>query len=102
MFMGTAPTPATPGRFSLSKNGSFLEDKLSVGLQVDGSRDPAVAMALATNATFPQAAIKLASVSVKASGGADVKFASKQGPVSFSGSASVSSGIGVYLQPSDL
>jgi hypothetical protein len=91
-----------PGRISVSKSGTFLKGNIPVDLELDATRDPAVALALATDAPFPQSIIKLASIKVTASGGANIDFASGQGAVSFSGSGSVSSGLGAYLQPSDV
>lgn len=92
-----------PGRqFSFAKDGKFLDNQVNADITV--TANGVAAGILSANAPFPAATTtKVGNLSASVGGNTgDLKFGSGQGTVNFLGSASASSGLGVYANASDL
>jgi len=74
----------------------------ALGIEASAAQAPDVLKALLEGDPFPPRQIELGDVSVQAHGGNQVSFDGKNGLVTFSGSASLRSGIGVYQDPTNL
>jgi hypothetical protein len=96
-----ASIPAQGQQFSFTKDGAFLDNQVSAGITVMANQ--AAAAIVAANAPFPAGTTAVGNLSATVSGNTgDLKFATSQGAVSFSGSASATSALAVYANPSDL
>jgi hypothetical protein len=90
---------AAAGPFSFTKDGKFLDNKVSANITV--TADPAAGLLLANNQPFPAGTTQIGSLKTGVSGGTgNVSFANdKNDVVSFSGSAGFTTGLGVYDDP---
>ena len=95
----SAISPAIPIRFSTPlafRHGAN-------GIDLEKTTDSRFTAALASNKPFPpDVEFPLATVKVTASGGQDITFDSKQGPVNFSARADANAGLGLYVDPAHL
>src|SRR5262245_61091869 len=88
-----------PITVKFDRNKKFLAGGSAVGISVDASIFPDVALALAGNTPFPQRQIELGNAQVNASTSKDIKFSNGASSVTFSGSASAFAKLGVYFDP---
>jgi hypothetical protein len=96
----SARPPVSPIIFDKARK--FLSDSSSLGIEITGSSDADVLLALARNEPFPERRIELGEVSLSAEGGRDIEFQSSRGAVSFRAGAQTSKGLAVYQNPGDL
>jgi hypothetical protein len=95
-----APSPGQ--QFSFTKDGKFLDNQISANITV--TANPVAAALLVANQPFPAGQttqIGKLSATVQGNPG-DLKFGNGQGTVSFTGSASATSSLAVYADPSQL
>lgn len=101
--MGTAPILSPAGDFKFSKDGKFLENKVSASIQVTASNVPGLALAIQNDTNFPADVVNIAKVTAKVAGGTgSIGFDGGKGTVSFDGSAGANAGFGAYAKASDL
>jgi DNA-binding ferritin-like protein (Dps family) len=96
----SVPAPANPIIFDRARK--FLSDSSSLGIEIAGSGDADVLLALARDEPFPERRIELGEVSLSAEAGRDIEFQSSRGVVSFRAGAQTSEGLAVYQNPRDL
>ena len=91
-----------PGKqFAFTKDGKFLDNQASAGINVTANAE--AAMILAANTPFPAGTTTVGTLSANLGGNpGDLKFPSGQGVVSFSAAASTNSRLAVYGSSSDL
>jgi hypothetical protein len=96
----SSPSSNPSSLIKFDRNKKFLGLDSAVGIEIlPPIADLEVANALATNSPFPRRTIELGRESVKASAGRDIKFGDGSGKVSFAGSASAFTKLGVYFDP---
>src|SRR4051812_25125586 len=101
--MGTPPTLSPSGDFNFAKDGTFLENKVSVNLQVTATKVPGLALAILNDTPFPAAVVNITKVAAQVSGGTgSIGFDSGKGTVFFDGGAAANAGFGAYAKASDL
>jgi hypothetical protein len=84
----------------ISKTRNLFGGAAQFQVEVSGARDADVLQSLIANAPFPDRDIRLGRVSLEAGGGRDIDFPSAAGKVSFRGSGSAFSSLGVYRSAS--
>jgi len=91
-------TSAAAGKgLSFDLNRDLLDGKIAAAVEVTGRTDKAALEVLLKNEPFPPGEIEVGKIAVAGSAGSDkITFASDRGKVSFSGSASVFAGMGVF------
>jgi len=92
------------GIFDFTKDGKFLDGKVSVEVEVCAPSAPAVAAALADNTTFPAGTVELGTISSRVKGGTGtIRFrGSGAGAVSFRGGTGIGGGLAVYSTAGEL
>lgn len=103
MGAGSAPAPGFQKSFPLDP--AVLGDKSALSLDLGGTTDADVALAIVTNKPFPArpgGVIDLAHISLTVSGGQDVAFKASDGlTVGFSFSAGVTAGAAIFDKAND-
>ena len=93
-------TPSENGRLTFKKDKKFLAGNVDATIEVDATKSPAVAAALAQNTPFPPGNILLGSIKAGVSGGSDITFGGNEtGRVSFRAGGGARTGFGVYTTP---
>ncbi len=96
----TVPSPL--GNIIKFNKNANLSGAGAAGLEVEATTSADIMKALESDLAFPDREITLGNISVHAEAGKDIAFGEGSGKVSFSGSASAFSGMGVYLDPDKL
>ena len=91
--------PAFTREFPLDPD--ILGQGSAVNLAVDAPGSPAAAAAIAANRPFPDGPIALGQISVGAGTGSGLVFKSGAATVSFTSSAEIQAGIGIFDSPAD-
>lgn len=99
--MGTPPNASGPLTIDFKRQLPFRSG--AAGIEITGTKDPAVLKAIVADAAFPGTAdIALGNISISAQAGKDLTFATGKGSVNFQAEAAASSGLGVYFSPANL
>lgn len=83
-------------------NREFVSPEGGAAIEVSAVTDADARQALIEDKPFPQRPLTLGNISLQAEAGKDIRFATDKGQVSFKGSLSAFSGLGLYLDPQSM